>query len=160
VRLSFAASLGPISASIEGLGATVGLTLSREPEATFGFLAPTGIGLSCNAGGITGGGFVSHDEAQARYAGILDLKFGEIGLTAIAIITTKLPGKTDGGFALYININVTFSPYITLPYNFNLQGCGGLLALNRTMDVEALRSGLKNKTLNSILFPEDPIANA
>jgi hypothetical protein len=39
------------------------------------------------------------------------------------------------------------------PYNFNLAGCGGLLAPNRSMDVEALCSGLKNRTLDSILFP-------
>ena len=28
------------------------------------------------------------------------------------------------------------------------------------MDTEALRSGLRNKTLDSILFPADPILNA
>jgi hypothetical protein len=43
------------------------------------------------------------------------------------------------GHAIVINIGVGFSPAITLSYNFNLQGCGGLLALNRTMDVDRLR---------------------
>jgi hypothetical protein len=70
-----------------------------------------------------------------------------------------MPDGSDG-YALFINIGVTFSPAITLPYNFNLRGCGGLLALNRTMDVEALRTGLRQRTLDSILFPEDPILNA
>src|SRR5262249_21277956 len=118
---------------------------------------PTGAGIAVSASTVTGGGFLDHDEAMGRYVGMLNLKFSEIGLVAIGIITTKLPG---GGFALFINIGVTFSPPITLPYNFNLQGCGGLCAVNRTMDTEALRAGLRNKTLDSILFPEDPILNA
>jgi hypothetical protein len=59
-----------------------------------------------------------------------------------------------------INVGVTFSPPIRLPYNFNLSRCGGLLALNRAMDIEVLRTRLKNRTLDSILFPEDPILNA
>jgi hypothetical protein len=56
--------------------------------------------------------------------------------------------------ALFVNIGATFSPPITLPCNFDLQGCDALLGVNRTMDVEALRSGLRNRTPGSILFPE------
>jgi hypothetical protein len=166
VALSASAKIGPIAASVEKIGLRIPISIPEgggnagpfqinEPV----FLPPVGAGLAIDAGGVSGGGYVSRDEALARYAGILDLKFGEIGLTAIALITTKLPGGRRG-YALFVNIGVTFSPPITLPYNFNLQGCGGLLALNRTMDIEALRSGLRNRTLDSILFPEDPILNA
>ena len=41
-----------------------------------------------------------------------------------------------------------------------LTGIGGLLAINRTFDEEALRAGLKNHTLDSVMFPHDPIRNA
>src|SRR6266550_1113896 len=170
-RVDVCVQLGPVQASIAGVGLSGEFDLIRHTETTndgaqlgplrarVGFLAPTGAGLAVNAGAVTGGGFIDHEEALHRYTGILNLKFSEIGLVAVAIITTKLPGNKPG-FALFINIGVTFSPPITLPYNFNLRGCGGLLALNRTMDVEALRSGLKTGTLNSILFPANPIANA
>ena len=159
LAIDASANIGPIAASVTRVGVEVDVGISRTPDIATGFLAPQGVGLAIAGSGLSGGGFLSHDEALARYAGILDLNFGEIGLVAVALITTKLPGGKKG-YALFINIGVTFSPAITLPYNFNLQGCGGLLALNRSMDVEALRSGLKTRTLDSILFPEDPILNA
>jgi hypothetical protein len=170
-RLNVSATLGPIQAAIAGIGvrgvldlADAGDTSSDSTrfgpvKASIAFVWPDGLGVVVHGGAVNGGGFARRDEATGTYSGILDLKFGEIGLVAIAIVTTKLPdGKP--GYAFFINIGVTFSPPITLPYNFNLRGCGGLLALNRTMDVEALRSGLKTHTLDSILFPEDPILNA
>ena len=52
-----------------------------------------------------------------------------------------------------------FAP-IQLGYGFALTGIGGLLAINRTFDEEALRAGLKNHTLDSVMFPDDPIRNA
>ena len=41
-----------------------------------------------------------------------------------------------------------------------MTGIGGLLAINRTFDEDALRAGLKNHTLDSVMFPKDPIRNA
>ncbi len=35
-----------------------------------------------------------------------------------------------------------------------------MIAIHRTVDEDALRAGLKNHTLESILFPKDPVANA
>ncbi len=52
-----------------------------------------------------------------------------------------------------------FAP-IQLGFGFALTGIGGLLAINRTFDEEALRAGLKNHTLDSVMFPKDPIRNA
>jgi capsular exopolysaccharide synthesis family protein len=39
-------------------------------------------------------------------------------------------------------------------------GIGGLIAINRTFDESVLRAGLKNHTLDSVMFPRDPIRNA
>ena len=52
-----------------------------------------------------------------------------------------------------------FTP-IPLGFGFVLTGIGGLLAINRTFAEEALRAGLKNHTLDSVLFPQDPVRNA
>jgi hypothetical protein len=43
---------------------------------------------------------------------------------------------------------------------FTLTGIGGLVALNRTIDVEAVRRGLGSGLLDSVLFAKDPVANA
>jgi hypothetical protein len=166
VGTSFSGSIGPITVAVERVG--VRFVIDESPNASgidlgalklrAAFLPPTGAGIAVDAGGITGGGFLEHKEEDSSYAGVLALNFGDIALTAVGLITTKLP--SGNGYALFLNIGVTFSPVIQLPYNFNLSGCGGLLAINRTFDVEAMRSGLKNHTLDSILFPPDPIKSA
>jgi hypothetical protein len=43
---------------------------------------------------------------------------------------------------------------------WRLTGLGGLIAIHRTVDQDAVRAGLKNHTLESILFPKDPVRNA
>ncbi|MDR4473132.1 MAG: hypothetical protein MRJ92_10985 [Nitrospira sp.] len=43
---------------------------------------------------------------------------------------------------------------------FTLTGIGGLVALHRTVRTRMLRDGLKTGTLNSVLFPPDPLRNA
>ena len=43
---------------------------------------------------------------------------------------------------------------------FTLLGIGGMVGVNRTFDEEALRQGLKNGTLATLLFPRDPVGNA
>ena len=49
---------------------------------------------------------------------------------------------------------------IQLSYGFTLLGVGGLLGLNRTVELDALQVGVRDGTLNSILFPTDVVANA
>ena len=51
-------------------------------------------------------------------------------------------------------------PPIQLGFGFSLLGVGGLLGLNRSVMVERLRSGVRDGTLDSVLFPEDVVANA
>src|SRR5207245_1628895 len=98
------------------------------------------------------------DPAQGEYAGALELTFSEIiALKAIGIITTKLPDQSKG-FALLILVTAEFTP-LQLGFGFTLIGVGGLLALNRTLDTEALRAGVRTGAVNSILFPQDIVAN-
>lgn len=166
VGISLSVTLGPISAAINRLGANLQLEFGGEGEfgvrdVQYGFLPPTGAGLSVDAGGILGGGFLEFDFDNERYTGVLGLTFGEIGLTAIGLITTKLPGDKKG-FSLLINIGVIFDPPIELFSGFTLTGVGGLIGINRSMDIEVLQRGIKNRTLDSILFPNPAtvVANA
>ena len=63
------------------------------------------------------------------------------------------------GFSFLLIITFDFPP-IQLGFGFTLNGVGGLGGVNRTMNTDALHAGFRAHTLNNILFPPDPIANA
>jgi hypothetical protein len=64
-----------------------------------------------------------HQAAGKEYSGILDLKVGEIRITAIGMLVTD-------PFS-FVVILAIFAPAIELSFGFTL-GLGGLLAINRT----------------------------
>jgi hypothetical protein len=124
------------------------------------FKPPTGVGLSVDAPVVTGGGFLRFDPARQEYSGVLQLEVAEtIALKAIGLLTTRMPDGSRG-FSLVVIIAAEDFPPIQLGFGFTLTGIGGLLGINRTVMVDVLRSGIKNGTLGSILFPADPVRNA
>ena len=157
--------LGPLTAVVQNIGLTANFTFPHDNTGNLGplnldlaFKPPNGVGLSLDAGVVKGGGFLSFDNARGEYVGALELTFQDIiALKAIGIINTKM---SDGsrGFALLILVTAEFVP-IQLGFGFTLVGVGGLLAMNRRLDTEALRVGVRTGALNSILFPQDIIAN-
>jgi hypothetical protein len=165
VGADISAQLGPISAVVQNMGVTA--TISFPPnnsgnlgaaQLDIGFKPPDGVGLSVSAGPIVGGGFLSINEAAGEYIGALELSFqGIFDLKAIAIINTKMPDGSKG-FALLILVTAEFTP-IQLGFGFVLVGVGGLLGLNRTLDTDALRQGVRTGAVTSVLFPPDIIGN-
>jgi hypothetical protein len=167
LAVSFGVQLGPIAGSIKNIGIQLPLSFPEDGDGNLGpidvkgieFLLPAGTGLVVDAGGITGGGYLEFDKVNERYAGILELNFGEIGLVAIGLITTRMPDGSKG-FSMLIIICVEFNPIIQLSFCFTLSAVGGLIGINRQANTDFLREGLRAKALDSILFPENPIANA
>lgn len=160
------AALGPLVAVVQNMGITARFSfpsdnsgnLGGSAQLDFAFKPPNGVGLSIDAGGIKGAGFLYLDFDKGEYIGALELEFqGMFSLKAIGLINTKLPDGTDG-FALLIIIVAEFSP-IQLGFGFSLNGVGGLLGLNRTVRIDVLRAGVKTGALNSVLFPQDVVAN-
>jgi hypothetical protein len=159
------AVLGPIEAVVQNMGVTA--TLSFPPhnggnlgpvQLDIGFKSPSGIGLSVDAGPVTGGGFLSYDAASGEYIGALELSFqGIFSLKAVGIIDTKMPDGS-AGFSLLILVTAEFTP-IQIGFGFTLMGVGGLLGLNHTLDTEALRLGVRSGSIESVLFPPDVIGN-
>ena len=159
------ATLGPISAAVDRLGMLVTLSLPASggnlgvADLELAFKPPSGIGLSIDAGLVAGGGYITFDPDQGRYAGILAVTIADIiAVQVIAVLDTKLPDGSEGFSLLFV---ITFElPPIQLGFGFTLTGVGGLGGVNRTMVQDALRAGLRAHTLNAILFPVDPIDNA
>jgi hypothetical protein len=156
---SIEAELGPVVASINRIGCKSRIDFPKQGgnlgPVNFevpSFLPPNGVLLAINTSGITGSGFLEFDYANHRYTGALALNFSEFSLTAIGLITTQLPDGSDG-FALLISICTIFNPPIQLTMGFTLTGVGGLIGVNRSMEVDALRKRLKTGSLDSILFP-------
>lgn len=157
--------LGPIVAVVQNMGVTGTFTFPPGNSGNLGplnlalgFKPPTGVGLSVDTGIIKGGGFLSIDADKGEYVGAMELDFIEIvSLKAIAIINTKMPDGSKG-FSLLIIITADFAP-IQLGFGFTLNAVGGLLGLNRTVNLDALREGVRTNAIKSILFPQDVVAN-
>ncbi len=109
---------------------------------------------------MRGGGYIFFDPDKGEYAGALELTLAEfLSVKAIALITTKLPDGSSG-FSLLIIITAEFGSGIQLGFGFTLLAVGGLLGLNRTMRLDALAEGVRTGALESVMFPQNVIANA
>ena len=156
--------LGPVGFSIAGMGFRVDTEFSSGNIGPFdlglGFKPPTGVGLAIDAGVVRGGGFLSFDNEKGEYAGALFLELeGGISLTALGLITTKLPGGQPGYSLIVVVTAEGFEP-IPLGFGFMLTGIGGLLGVHRTINVEALQAAVRSDSLSGVLAPKDVVANA
>jgi hypothetical protein len=166
IAVQIKTNLGPLKAVIDRIGTKIPLTFPQKSDGNLGaanlgfaFSPPKGIGLSLDGAVFKGGGFLYFNPEKGEYGGVLELEFKSMfTLKAIGILNTKMPDGTEG-FSLIIIITAEFTP-IQLGFGFTLLGVGGLLGLNRTMNVQKLAAGVKDGSLNYILFPTDPVANA
>lgn len=169
LAISAGANIGPVSASIERIGIVLPIQFPSEGDGNLGpldvktpcFLPPQGAGFAIDGEVVVGGGFLDFDDQNRRYSGILALQLSDIGITAIGLITTRMPDGSDG-FSMLVSICITFDPPIQIYMGFTLAGVGGLIGVNRTMETEVLQEGVKKGTIDSILFPDPAsvIANA
>jgi hypothetical protein len=167
VGVDFKASLGPLQATVQQLGFTATITVPGDykgnigpADIEFGFLPPTGVGLSIDAAVVSGGGFLSIDTARGQYAGVLQLTIADfLNVTAIGLIETKLPDGSEG-FSLLIILTADFGAGIQLGFGFTLSAVGGLVGLNRGMLFQPIMDAIRTNAITSVLFPQDVIANA
>jgi Family of unknown function (DUF6603) len=139
---------GVLGAVVEGAGITIRWQDGGGNRLTIDPRLPTGLGVRVDAGIVSGGGFIQR--IGNEYSGILDLKVGEIRITAIAMLVTD-------PFSFVTLLAIHFAPAIELSFGFTLNGLGGLLALNRRIATDELRKGIRDGTANTLLFPEKPI---
>lgn len=124
---------------------------------------PDAIGLRIKAGPIVGGGFIQRvertykvdgkDVKRIEFGGTVQLQILKVGITAIVILSPD-------PFSMVLVIGVRFPKAIELSFGFTLNGVGGLLAIDRGIDLEALRKGMREHILDKMLFPDDPVSAA
>jgi len=168
---SISTKLGPVVARIDRAGLKFGLRLPdpdkgetgnlKFADVDVGAVLPNGVSLAIDAKGVvSGGGFLFHDKLQEVYAGVMHLTLKErITVKAFGLIATKLPDGSKG-YSLIVFITAEDFQPVPIGMSATLRGIGGMIAINRTFDEEAMRAGLRNKTLGTLLFPRDPIRNA
>ncbi len=160
-------SLGPISAVVEQIGASIDIAFAQDGKGNagpldiaFSFKPPAGAGLAIDAGVVKGGGYLFFDPDNGEYAGALELDLaGIVTVKAIALITTRMPDGTEG-FSLLVVITAEFGNGIQLGFGFTLLGVGGILGLHRTMALEALVQGVASGSIDNVMFPANVIENA
>ncbi|MEP7106533.1 MAG: DUF6603 domain-containing protein [Ferruginibacter sp.] len=162
--------LGPFQMTIDRLGLLLSLDFSKKASANLGFAdlsydlkPPTAVGFVVNASVVTGGGVLSVDPDNHQYYGGGELKIKlekyELTLKVIAIILTQLPdGKK--GFSFLLMASIEFTPAIDTPFGFKLKGLGVIVALHRSMNLEAFQSAVRDDRFDMILFPDNPVGNA
>ncbi len=163
VATDLAVALGPIAVTINELGLGTALAAPAGRNGNLGsidvgiiFKAPTGAGISIESGPISGSGFLTF--GADRYTGALQLRVNQIAMSAFGVIDTKLPGGQEG-FSFVILISAEFQA-IQLGLGFTLNGVGGLVGINRTVDVDALRDMVRSGKIDKFLFPAKPQQNA
>jgi hypothetical protein len=160
--LQITTTIGPVSATIDHLGMASVVTFLPGggnlgiADLNYAFQPPTGVGLSVDAAGVSGGGFLGFSKPNHEYSGVLQLKFNDIELQAFGLITTQL--ASGPGYSLLALVDANFPP-IQLGWGFTLNGVGGLLAIHRSASVDALRAAIKAGKL-TFLFPKNAITNA
>ncbi len=161
------ARLGPVQASVDRLGVIVDVGFPPgggnlgPANVAFAFKPPNGVGLALEAGLVAGGGYLYADPDRGEYAGALELEFAEfLALKAIGLISTRMPDGSKG-FSLLVVITAEFGGGgIQLGYGFTLLAVGGILGLNRGMNLQALVEGVRSGSIESVMFPRDVVANA
>jgi hypothetical protein len=162
--ISGSAELGPFTATVRRIGVEADMSFPKDggnvgpAQVDIGFKPPEGVGLSIDAGAVSGGGYLQFDPENDRYAGVLQLKVQDITINVVGLLTTDLPGGDDG-FSLLLIISGEFPP-VQLGMGFTLNGVGGLVGVNRSVKADPLGEAVREGTMDSILFPENPVANS
>ena len=93
---------------------------------------PKGVALAFSQGPVKGGGYLFFDPDQSMYAGAVQLSIKALSLSAVGVVTTRLPDGSDG-FSMLVMITAEIPP-IQLGFGFSLIGIGGLVGIHRGME--------------------------
>jgi hypothetical protein len=152
----------PVEANLDGVGISVPFALNREafgpsPDGIPKPPLPTGIGIDLTLPPVGGGGAVRKTETGG-YAGVLDLDLAMLRIQALGVV--QLPTNADPTSVLALLAAVFPYPGIQLGFGFALDAVGGLVGINRRVDIEALTALVGDGNADHILFPENAVERA
>ncbi|MEB2777396.1 DUF6603 domain-containing protein [Algoriphagus sp. D3-2-R+10] len=160
LRLGF----GPLDISADRLGLLAKLTFPEKADGNLmgadlnlDLKPPSGVGFLLKGKYLSGGGFLYIDADRGEYMGIAQLSFkSKYNIKAFGIILTKLPnGKNGFSFVLMLTVETSFQ----LGLGFQLTGVGGLVGINRRVEISKLQEGMRSNLYDDILFPKNPMEN-
>lgn len=143
-------AFGPVRIVADGMGAWFG----NWDGGVGAVETPNALGVSLDAGPISGGGFLA--KVGPDYAGGLELKVMGVGVGAFALF-----GQADGApsFVGILGIRLP-PPGVQIGFGFAISGVGGVIGVNRRTDTDVLREQIASGTSADILFCENPTRNA
>ena len=158
--------LGAFLAVVENIGLETALDFQSDSpnlgvvDLSVGFKPPSRIGLSIETSAVRGGGYLIFEPDKEQYGGALELSIKDsFSVTAIGLVSTIYDTDGSKNYSLLLIVSVQFSPGIALGMGFFLTGLGGMIGIHRTVNVDALREGVKNNAVDHILFPENVLEN-
>lgn len=160
--MNMSAKLGPIQVAVGQMGFQVGALFKEGNAGPFnlaaGFKPPSGIGITINAKAVTGGGYLEFRPEKSEYIGVAQLTIKDkISVKAFGILLTKLPSGKKG-YSFILVVSAEFPP-IELGMGFRLTGVGGIVGINRRVELEKLTAGLRSNAFDDVLFPTAPMEN-
>lgn len=163
IGASIYGELGPVAFAIDNIGMALNLHTAGGNVGPFGidlgFKAPNGIGIAIDTNMVTGGGYLYIDAAKGIYKGAAELVIADkIAISGVGIITTKDP-EGNSGYSFLVMATAAFEPSIPVGFGFAITGLGGIVGVNRDMNPDAIRAGVKSGAIKELLFPTDVIAN-
>ncbi|MGB1016837.1 MAG: DUF6603 domain-containing protein, partial [Nannocystaceae bacterium] len=123
---------------------TVGMLGPMDLEARV--TKPTALGITVDTGPVKGGGYL--EKTDEGWAGALELDFKSWSLAGVGIV------EGDNFLAVAWAQGLGGAP------GWSLEGLGGLVGIERRADRDALFAGVRTGSLEAILFPENPVADA
>ncbi len=129
------------------------IVAGAPPPVFLGYASLGSVGLDLDLAPMGGGGYLA---AQGdRLSGVLELKLGIVDVHAFGIIE-----HVSGDLSVLVLLGARFFPGIQLSFGFAIGAIGGLVGINRTIDVDAARRKLSDGSVTDALFPDDPVAKA
>lgn len=136
----------------EGFLMQLGKESNSKDKFPFQFKKPDGLGFSISQGQISGGGFIR--STTNGYDGAIELDLASFKVQAIVIIESK------PDVSLLLVVFAKFKPPIQLGAGWKLTRIGGLIGFHRYVKEDEISKGIKDGSIENILFPENILSNS
>jgi hypothetical protein len=105
-------------------------------------------------GGLPGGGAAIRLPADAGYGGLLQVPLGAVQIDAAAVVKMN-----QGRVSILAILGASFLPPVQLSFGFSLDRVGGIVGVDRQLDLEALRLAVRTGTAGDVLLADQPPAD-